>query len=251
MNDLAGRMQRGLILPDGVKPKEEEKPKPRPMAIAVPSTDMVHANFAQTLAAMSYYCGLIQAPLIFVSQKGSMIPKSRNDLVAESRKYNASHILFIDSDMTFPPQLPALLARHDKDIVGATYARRCEPHDNLVTPLNRQPMEIAQGLVKVDSLPTGCLLIKLEVFDKLQRPYFRFVTIPEGETRGHISGPSMIGEDVYFCESARAAGFDVWLDVDLSHDVTHWGEVGYRLCNPSPETDGKAYERIELDTRAG
>lgn len=251
MNNIASKIARGLILPDGVAPLEEEKVGLRPMAIAVPSTDMVHANFAQTLAAMAYWCGLHKAPIILVSQKGSMIPKSRNDLVAESRHYQASHILFLDSDMTFPPHLPAALAKHDKDIVGATYARRCEPHDNLVTPLNRQPMQIASGLVKVDSLPTGCLLIKAEVFDKLQKPYFRFVPIPEGETRNGIEGPSMIGEDVYFCESARAAGFDVWLDVDMSHDVTHWGECGYRLCNPTPDNGNKGYERIELATRAG
>ena len=35
------------------------------------------------------------------------------------------------------------------------------------------------------------------------------------------------GEDVYFCTMARVHGFEVWVDHDLSKEVTHIGQFEY------------------------
>ena len=65
----------------------------------------------------------------------------------------------------------------------------------------------------IDDLPTnefkatssrfGVALVKYEVFEKLQWPYWKNVFSP---------GVIEMGEDIYFCEQARKAGFDIWCD---------------------------------------
>ena len=79
------------------------------------------------------------------------------------------------------------------------------------------------------------VLIKREVFEAIEPPYFSFgEKTPSGET---------VGEDVYFCVKAREAGFKVWCRTDLpyAHLVTNgiWYE-------PSPvKEDGNVDWTLE------
>ena len=68
-------------------------------------------------------------------------------------------------------------------------------------------------------IPTGCLLIRMRVFDKIPKPWF--------STR--IEGEKIQGEDYYFCDRAREAGFEIWCDGDLSREIGHIGQAVYRL----------------------
>lgn len=234
--------------PQIITPESAAKSAGRPtrVALAVPSCDHVHANFAMAFAALTYGCGLRGIQMALVNTKGSMLPKNRDNAVMEARKYECDWILFLDSDMTFPPTAIHRLLAHDRDIVGATYARRSIPHDNLAKPKDQQGA-VVQGLVEVDGLPTGCLLIRMSVFDKLARPYFRYRAIEEGEVYNGVPGPTTLGEDYGFCEAAKAAGFSIWMDTELSFDLVHWGEAGFRIKDADPaKPEEPGYEIIEL-----
>ena len=61
----------------------------------------------------------------------------------------------------------------------------------------------------------GMLMIKRAVFEKLRKPWF--------ETCYREEHDDWLGEDVYFCIRAREAGFGIWVDHDLSKQVTHQG----------------------------
>lgn len=225
---------------------QANKAKIKQIGIGIPSNDEWKANFGMAYAAMSFYCGLANIPIAFFNQKGSILPKNRNNLVRDAIKHNCSHLLQMDCDLTFPPYALARLLSHQKPIVGCTYARRSQPHDNLAIPLNKQPVQNATGLTAVDRLPTGMLLIAMEVFEKIPQPWFRFPTIEA--TEANPSG-SIDGEDYHLCDAARIAGYDVLLDVELSFEITHWGEAGWRL------KDGieleKRYEMVELESSLG
>jgi hypothetical protein len=43
-----------------------------------------------------------------------------------------------------------------------------------------------------------------------------------------------IGEDIYFCQQAQKAGFEVWCDQELSKEVAHIGifHFNYNLSVP-------------------
>lgn len=224
----------------------KQHPKaPQMIGIGIPSGDEFKANFGMALAAMTYFSGLRGINVGLFNQKGSILPTNRNGLAREALNYNCSHLLQLDWDMTFPPNTLHRLMSHNKDIVGCTYPRRSEPHDNLCVPLNRERVDNASGVIEVDRLPTGILLIKTEVFRKIKKPWFRFVTIEECEE--HPDG-AIHGEDFYFCDAAREAGFKVYLDVQLSFDVTHWGEQGFQLTDTPPGSPPGTprYKRVEL-----
>ena len=66
----------------------------------------------------------------------------------------------------------------------------------------------------------GCCLIKMEVFEKIKMPYFLWAYY---ENKNNKEQPfNWLGEDIYFCEKAKAAGFKVWLEpkVICSHFST-------------------------------
>lgn len=221
------------------------QPNQGTVCVGVPSDDSVKANFAMAMAALTHYCGWAGIKLALTNQKGSVLPKNRNMLVETARELGCSHLLQIDSDLTFPPNALHRLILHNQAIVGCTYARRSQPHDNLAVPLNKQPVHNASGLTAVDRLPTGFLLVRMDVFDKIRQPWFRFPTIEATEA---LPAGRIDGEDYYFCDGARDAGYVVYLDVELSFEVTHWGEAGWRVKEDNGVPDAPRFEMVELQS---
>jgi len=186
------------------------------VAIGVPSGDFVQTEFAMSLAMLCMNPG---APVALVNSKSSLVPLGRNQCVGAAQAMKATHLLFLDTDMVFPADTLKRLMAHDKDIVGATYSKRAAPFHPLTITEDGKLEQITSGLCRVKLLPTGCMLIRLGIFDKLSAPYFNLGT----------EGGQLLGEDYYFCEHARAAGFALWCDGDLSSQLGHAGQKIYRL----------------------
>lgn len=191
--------------------------------LAIPSLDMVPVQFALSLAAMMQTIAQDRRTRkdIAVSighQQGSLIMDARNALVAQAQEIGASHILFLDSDMTFPPTVLSVLASHHKPIVAASYVKRYPPHPILGIPSGPYNPSILP-LAEMLTVPLGCALIKLDVFAKLPRPYFKYI---EGPTKAET-----VSEDTYFCNSAREAGFKIFADVELTKSIGHVGTRVY------------------------
>jgi hypothetical protein len=196
-------------------------PLPR-VAIAVPSGDMVHADFAMAYAQLCMASAGLQLQLITV--KSSIVAEARNNAVELARSFKADFILFLDSDMIFPPTALFRLLLHRKDIVGATYTKRVAPFEILGTQLAEQPTVLSGDLLEMQRIPTGCLLISMGVFDKLAKPHFRFDIDANG---------AIVGEDYVFCDRAREAGFRIWCDAAMSREIGHIGQAVHRLPDPA------------------
>jgi hypothetical protein len=194
-----------------------DSPLPR-VAIAVPSGDMVHADFAMAYAQLCMASAGL--PLQLITVKSSIVAQARNNGVELARNFGADFIFFLDSDMLFPPTALFRLLLHSKDIVGATYTKRVAPFEILGTKLAEQPAVLSGDLLEMQRIPTGCLLIKMTVFDKLSKPYFRFDTDAHG---------AIVGEDYVFCDRAREAGFQIWCDAVISREIGHIGQSIHRL----------------------
>jgi glycosyltransferase involved in cell wall biosynthesis len=189
------------------------------IAIAVPSADMVHADFAMCLARM---CATTHGMLVnVINNKSSIVAIARNNGVQLAQEFGAHYLLFLDSDMMFPESTLWRLLMHRQDIVAATYTKRVPPYPTLGTVLSKDVSLAPPGLIEMERVPTGCLLIKMSVFEKLQRPYFRF---DANEQTGEI-----IGEDYIFCDRARATGFRIWCDPVLSHEIGHIGQQVFKI----------------------
>lgn len=181
------------------------------VAIVVPSGTMVHMEFATSLVGLARKS---ECDIAISNPRTSMIELSRHIGVESALEDGADYILFLDSDMSFPDDTLNRLLAHDKDIVGCNYVQRHHPHKSMayVTEIKDEP------LVEVTKIPTGVMLIKRKVFDGMSKPYF-YHPVKDGD---------IVGEDYDFCERARLHGFSVWMDVLLSLEVIHWGEMGFR-----------------------
>jgi GT2 family glycosyltransferase len=180
---------------------------------------MVHADFALALAGLCAGAYPIDVPII--NAKSSIVAEARNRCVELARDHAADFLFFLDSDMVFPRAALRQLLAHDKDIVGASYPRRVPPHAVLGAALADGRVEQDGALMEMRHMPTGCLMIRMSVFDALPGPPFRFLVDPE-------TG-SIIGEDYDFCDRAREAGFGVWCDTRLSFEIGHIGQSVFRL----------------------
>lgn len=140
-------------------------------------------------------------------------------------KVDYNYILWIDSDSIFLPQQLERLLEHNKDIVGGLQAfeggqgftcgnlneEYFKKHGAM--PFHTQDTldreEKKKGLVAVDYIGFGFLLIKKGVFEKLEYPWFR----AEWFKFGDIQDFSM--EDVGFCMWARKKGFKIFVDTEV------------------------------------
>ncbi len=134
------------------------------------------------------------------------IVQQRNDLVKRGLQTNATHFVFVDWDVIPPVDAIQILHRHDKDIVGGVYYSKDE-FDKPMILKKKDKYEFYQGkgLEKVDVLSAGLTLVKREVYEKIEFPWYCHDTFKQTE-------------DIYFCEKAKEAGYEVWADFDLIAD---------------------------------
>lgn len=203
--------------------KGKTMPEKPIVMIGMPCGDMIHSETAQCLWGVGRATRNARQGLAMTHS--SIVANARNNCVTGAQSVKAAYLMFIDSDMVFPPETIDRLLAHDKDIVGATYVRRGPPFDNLGKSIDADAAK-QSGLVEMTHMPTGMLLIRMSVFDKLTKPYFRYNT---NEDLGLIDG-----EDMCFSRLAREAGFQIFCDLDLSMELRHI--YTYMLSPVDPST---------------
>lgn len=158
----------------------------------------------------------------FIIRQSCEIVSARTWLVQEALQKELTHILFIDSDMYFPADTINTLVSRNKDIIGVEYNKRKFPLERIGTPLTERTEDAPY---KAKYAGTGILLINLDVFRNPKlgapseihpqgNPWFNFGRGKNGELT--------MGEDVWFCNVARDAGYDIWIDPTIR--VGHVGE---------------------------
>ncbi|MBN1941076.1 MAG: hypothetical protein JW772_02740 [Candidatus Diapherotrites archaeon] len=190
-----------------------------PLYNQVPTAFFIHfvSFFAQT--ANKY-------PLEIFQVDATIVDVARNVLVENFLKSDCTHLLFLDSDMVFPPNIVELLLKHDKEVVSGLYFLR-----KMLLPsfrmLNKEGNYQSSydfpknELVKVDATGLGCMLIKRKVLEKVDsenkgKPLF-FTKYDKGmRTKVH-------GEDTAFCELVKKAGFEIYVDTGLI--LGHYGGI--------------------------
>ena len=188
----------------------------------------VHIGIGCQGTVMSKTCASIMGVLItshdkvsgYSMRQGGDIVSARTFCVQDAIEKKATHIFFVDSDMNFPPDTLERLLAHDKEIVTVEYSRRQLPPSGVTHPLTERSETELYEAVRIGA---GCLLIKLSVFDKIDEmakktgkrtPYFNFGR----DSKGAV----VMGEDTFFCMTARDAGVSTWVDPTVV--VKHIGE---------------------------
>lgn len=186
------------------------------VVIGLPATEMMKAKTAHAIGALIVHSA--DKVIDFLLVQSCDIASSRTWLAKQAVEKGATHLLFIDSDMLFPSDaLEQLLAR-EKDIIGVEYHKRKFPLETVTAYIpDVEKSETEPFTVGVAG--TGLMLINTEVFKNpnLDKNWFSFARNANGE--------NVIGEDGWFCNTARSTGYDVYVDPAIK--VLHLGEYGY------------------------
>lgn len=182
--------------------------------LAMPTHRDIHPSVMETLILMVSDPESYVTHIKIDTDISKRIDIKRNDAVEECLKTDSTHLLFVDSDTVLIKGAVKQLIDHDVPVIGAVIYKKGGSYAPVFgfwvperqiyqTPL---PFRYDQ-LAEVDIVGAGFLLIKREVLEKLQRPYFKCLT-------------GMAKEDVYFCIKCKEAGFSVYVDTGL-----HLGHV--------------------------
>lgn len=192
------------------------------VCVGVVATDFIKPHTVQTLLPIAKSSPYVAS---FSIRSGALVHINRENTVVETLKKDYTHLFFVDSDMSFTPEVLDRLLFLDKDIIAAPYNLRRLPPQPMIKLMgddgklrNGNLDELPKEPFKCYAMGTGCMLIKMEVFRKIPRPWF-FYEPQSDDYEG-------MGEDVYFCKKAHEAGIDVWCD-PLSSEVKHIGNYLY------------------------
>jgi hypothetical protein len=194
--------------------------KPIKLAILVPTRDMVHTHFAYSLTQLVKTTSEVGIDTYLYFDSSTILLNQREKLIDEAIKMEADYVLWLDSDMMFPSNVVLKLLAHNKDIVACNYMKRSLPMKTVAyTDLNDWdswvPMEPQEELVKVKGIGMGCILMKTDVFKKLEKPYFEF--------RFKEDTKDWFGEDFILQDKIQKVGYEIFVDTMLSMEIKHVG----------------------------
>lgn len=201
------------------------------VAFCVPSGDTWKTDTALSFAAMCAYSASYGIQGCVINYRLCSIARSRNLHVFEALKSSfprITHLMWVDSDMSFPARGLADLLAHDKDVVGAFYPQKSPPYATVGCPENKEDFRNGEPLIRADILGGGFKLVKREVYERLQYPWYEEKAPPD-DPGGFVS------EDILFSFKCRTAGIELWCDLDLSKEMGHCGSNLVRFeQSPSP-----------------
>ena len=216
--------------------------------------NIVHTNAAHGL------------PLQVMMQRGeSLITRARNNCVAkflENKEW--THLFWIDSDIGFSPDSFYRLLLADKDVVAGVYPLKREnwPQAGLPAGMTQADFERMytsytvntndknengeivlkvdeEGFMKVHDAPTGFMVIKRSVFEKMIEAYPELNYVSDSDYSPENKGlhyrffdcmvdpesKRYLSEDYTFCHLWRQIGGEVY--VDVQSNLTHQGAKVY------------------------
>ena len=165
----------------------------------------------------------------------SLISRARNTLTAKFlNNKESTHLMFIDADIGWEPWHLLVMLNRDVDVIGGLYPMKSLPVKWCVNGFEGAE-EGPDGLQEVSKTGTGFMLIKRNVFEKLNahpatksfandiglpvelNPYMKtYFDTAVRENRYY-------SEDWTFCENFRDLGGKIWVDkrVLLKHTGTY------------------------------
>jgi len=238
------------------KPTEN---KPPSLFIATPMFGG-QANYMYMIGLINLLTKLGQngiSSMFEIAANESLITKARNILVEGFLKSNATHMLFLDGDLGFDADDVVRMIQADKDLIGGQYAKKKINWDVVKRVIQGVPdippahvnAVIAESTfrpigdtltfninepVEVESIATGMMLIKREVFEKMARelPEIEIVSggsetmdpktmtrVTDAHRKAHAFFDTSIdpvtkaytSEDFTFCQRWRKLGGKVYL----------------------------------------
>ena len=201
---------------------------------------LMHAACTQSLLLTAARLRDDGHAVCWLTNSMSSIQHARNELAASFLDSDATHLMWVDADVSFPADAVPRLLAHDLDVVAGLYPTKRSPPSFFFTLAGDEYGRIGRlpsGLVEAEEADGGFMLVRREVYLTLMQ------TFPE-RARPQMFGPSsrcapwlydfyptsvggqmVQGEDVGFCRLWRSIGGRIWLDPTIR--LIHHGMHGF------------------------
>ena len=211
----------------------------RKLMIAIPAYDgklNIKTSFALADLVVKASAYGVQIQLSHLSGC-SLITKARNVLVANFLESDCTEMLFIDADVVVNAGsvLRLLALSTGKDITAGMYTRRAEDRKFFLDIYIDQnnTLEFDQhGMLRVENVATGFMMIQRHVLEKMIASHPEWTYFNDFYNRSEsalfdfeLANGQYIGEDYTFCKRARADGFTVFIDPEIT--LPHVGSQEY------------------------
>jgi len=244
------------------EPKVNPKIK---LFVATPVHSECSIHYTQSLLELQKECWKKKIGIRFHLMKSSLVTQGRNMCVSAFLESDSTHLLFIDSDISFNAGAAERLVACDKDIISIPYPLKDMNWDKALKLFGegrlktakdirnkafyRYPMKvpdnnairIKDGIIEVTHSPTGFMLIKRKVFTKMIKkyPHLRIdqdqVINGKNERLPHMwnffdtlfdqENHTYLGEDFAFCKRWKDIGGKCY--AWIFDYITHVGEHQY------------------------
>lgn len=154
-----------------------------------------------------------------------------------------THLLFVDSDMDFAPDLIQDMLVFDKPLVGCFYRRKCDKIDFVGLTLDGE-YQMVKGFIPVKAVGMGITLIRRDCITRMIEAYPQLVhEVPEdapplemfsGQQLRTVfrvfdkfpMGYGNLSEDYSFCRRWTDIDGEIW--ANIAHPIGHAGPKLFR-----------------------
>ncbi len=196
-------------------------------------------------------------PAMFeIAANESLITKARNILVEGFLKSNATHMLFLDADLGFDADDVVRMIQQDKDIIGGQYAKKKINWEVVKQVVQHNPSIPAPAInavvaestfkpvgdsltfninepVEVESIATGLMLVKREVFEKMAAEMPEIEIISSGS---ETMDPKTMTRITDAHRKAHA-----FFDVSIDPVSRHYTSEDFTFCKRWRELGGQVF----------
>ena len=185
------------------------------LLIAIPTMDTVPVEFMKSLIRLTQKLSADGIDYTVAIESGTLVYMARDRLAGRAVNHYFTHVLWLDSDMVFEPELLEDLQFCGKDFVtGIAHGRRKPFVSCLFKNIDLNHLELwkledyPKDTFEVAGCGMACCLMTTEVIKQ--------VMIANGTA---FTPLPQYGEDISFCKRAAALGFKIYAEptVRLGH----------------------------------
>lgn len=195
----------------------------RKLLVGVPSLDFMHVETVKSLCALlaRMRADGINHDLFICS--GTLAHVARDKIARKAINEDYSHVLWLDADMIFGPELLEDLSFSGKQFVSGVAAARRPPHmiclfkDLDLNSLKHVEVEDLRGEpFEIAGCGFACVLITVDILRAVCLKY-KTCFLPMAD----------YGEDLAFCKRAGEMGYHIWADPSV-----RVGHIGHNAVWP-------------------
>ena len=197
------------------------------LLIGVPCMDFVPVEFMRSLTALLRRLDAQKINYELMIESGTLVYLARERIAHRAINEHFTHVLWLDSDMVFGPDLLDDLMFCGKPFVTGIYHARRKGYASVIFKRvekdgNERFEEYPDEPFKIAACGFGCVLITTEILSYVCLTYNTCFTPLPG-----------LGEDIAFCKRATGLGYEIWCEPSVicghighiaiyPEDYEHW-----------------------------